>query len=226
MGNEGKKITAPDGKSQDLLPTKHNISKGSPARPEYTAYTKMPTWNAVRWLNEKTDWVDQINRRLSMEAFEPSVTRTRDDTGSCPVCFQNVKAKPHIALHGYLRPGRGSIHGRCDGSGWLPFEVSVDGTKNYLTELEKGLAQTLERIMQLKAGEVKLIRNRFNKIIEPTSPHWAATVEGEIKDSEHKAADLKHEIEVFKKLVHHWKLRPLPKEGDRHIDWYSKGQQG
>ncbi len=66
--------------------------------------------------------------------------------GWCPVCFgehvtELMDGGPALALHGYQRPGRGSIVGRCLGSGEVPLDVSPDGLKRSVDRMTIRLAE-------------------------------------------------------------------------------------
>ena len=228
MGHEGWRITAPDGKTYDELPGRYDLGTfyhGYKSR----SRSKLPLWDAVKWLNKDTDWLAQINKKLGMDAHEPAAPRTRDGTGSCPVCFQNIKAKPEIVLHGYRRPGTGQVYGNCFGMGFLPFEVSVKGTKAYLDEkLEPQLKDLQKYLGDLKAGKVKELRSNRgrDKVITPADQGWDYELKNAIENMEkYKIPNLEAFVAAYRRLIQHWKERPLPKEGDRKIDWFEKGQK-
>lgn len=56
-------------------------------------------------------------------------------TGTCQCCFNSQKVNQagglRISLHGYKRPGKGYITGRCRGEYEVPFEVSCEKTKAF-----------------------------------------------------------------------------------------------
>lgn len=227
MGAEGWRITTPDGKTRDELPGRYDLGDFQHGYRTKTR-SKLHVWDAVKWLNTQTDWLAQINRKLGMDAHEPAAPRTREGTGSCPVCFQNIKARPEIVLHGYKRPGTGQVHGNCSGMGYLPFEVSVKGTKAYLDEvLERQLKDAKEYLKKLKAGDIKVLPARYGqKMVTLGDPQWDRTLKATLEDLEDSQIPrMEGLIGAYKRLVQHWKERPLPKEGERHIDWFEKGQK-
>ncbi len=82
--------------------------------------------------------------------------------GTCQACFasQVVKAtggkKVHaLVLHGYLRPGYGSIKGECWGVGHEPYELSCELTKSWKADCEKSLAFSQKRLADLLADLVE-----------------------------------------------------------------------
>lgn len=232
MGHQSWTITAPTGKSFEAIPGQydfgtfyHKYNSGVRSR------GKISLFGVVPWLNKETDWIDQINKKLDLDAHEPAVPRTRQSTGSCPVCFQNIKAKPKVVLHGYKRPGHGSTEGNCFGYGYLPFEVSKDGTKDYLEKvLEpqlKGVKAKLKDIRDgLKSGDFDSIPQRRGRPdITPDNPGWQRAVEGLLYTLERDLKFAESDVRVYSTLVRRWKKRPLPKEGEPHIDWFLQGRK-
>lgn len=95
-----------------------------------------------KWL--KTDPSFQALLSTGALSKNPSVSqpargpRTQENTGTCPCCFLNVKLKNgYTVLHGYKRPGDGATSGRCFGVGYPPFEVSREGTRDYLAVIQQ-----------------------------------------------------------------------------------------
>jgi hypothetical protein len=228
MGHDGWKITAPNGKVFETPTEEFDLSSVGSLRHGYKTRTrgKLSLSNIERWLNEETDWIDQINKKLGLGKFEPSISRTRENTGTCPVCFQNIKANPYMVLHGYRRPGTGETYGRCYGVGYLPFEVSIEGTKDYLEKVvEPQLEQTRKRFQDLKSGKITKLKN-FRIEITSDSPQWERVLSETIRQTEWEIKQLEEKAKAYKNLVQYWKERPLPKEGEPHINWYHQGQKG
>lgn len=224
-GNEGWRVTTPDNKVRDELPGRYDLGDfhhGYRSR----SRSKIQLWDMTKWLNAEAGWLEQINKRLDMSAHEPAAPRTRDGTGTCPVCFQNIKARPEMVLHGYKRPGTGQVHGNCFGMGFLPFEVSVKGTQEYL---EKGLKPQLKRLQRtladLKADKVDQLSTWREKNITRDHPQWASVLKETIEATEREVEFSEAFVEAHERLVKHWKERPLPTEGDRKIDWFTQGQK-
>lgn len=230
LGVEGWKITSHTGKIIEVFPDSFRFGD---LREGYrpTTRNKIPIYDALPRMKKETDWVEQINKSLNEETFVPSAQRTRDSTGSCPVCFQNVKITDgtNIALHGYKRPGRGEIHGSCSGTKYPAFELSVLGTKTYL---EKGLRPLLNRTQgyldQLEQDAVDsfpLPSRGEPRRVDRGDKDWDRELAALKVRVAHQIKGIAEDVEVFVKLVQNWKLRPLPKEGEKHIDWYYGGQQ-
>jgi len=230
MGHNGIEVTSPTGKTFKALPRTYELigrkQSGSSDQGEYRTIKIPDTGDTIIWLNKETDWLDQINQKLNLETFVPGQIRTRESTGSCPVCFQNIKARPYIVLHGYKRPGTGGTIGNCYGTGFLPFEVSVNGTEKYLEKvLRPSLQKAQERLSALKAGELTEIYARGKKIT-PDHPNWKNVFEHETHSLADNIKWTKGSIDTYTKLVQNWKPRPLPQEGAPHINWYVEGQKG
>jgi len=121
--------------------------------------------------------------------------------------------------------------GQTFGVGYEPFELSAEGSKDYLS---KSLTPLLEGrkdyLRRLKTGEVDKINiaglDRPPKYIVPTDLDWDRVLKRTIDAVEHDIKYIQMDVDVYKRLVQHWKVRPLPKEGERHIDWYTQGQRG
>lgn len=229
LGVEGWRVISNTGKQIDIYPDRHRLGE---IQHGYRATTrgKIPAYDALSRMKKETDWVDQINKSLNEEVFVPSAQRTRDSTGSCPVCFQNVKITNgrDIALHGYKRPGTGYTHGQCDGTKFPAFELSVEGTKTYL---EKGIRPTIARtkayLAELERDDLKEIpSSRPNAVrrIQRTDKEWSVELARLKEKNEYLIKSLESDEASYVKLVQNWKPRPLPKEGDKHIDWFYKGQ--
>lgn len=227
MGCEGWRIVTPAGKSIEVLPKKGDLGSlfyGYKTK----SRSKIFLFEVIPQLKKETDWLDQINKKLGLEAHVPGAKRTQDGTGSCPVCFQNVKIKDGATvLHGYKRPGDGQAHGQCFGVGYQAFELKVDGTKDFLkTVLDRDLKSTQLVLRVLKKGDLKeLPANPYHKSVTPEDPSWDYYLKGEVDRAEKAVEIAKEEVEIFERLVRNWKPRPLPKEGEFHVNWKYKGQR-
>lgn len=230
LGHEGWEVKTPAGEVFNGLPSRFSISGSAWHGWRPVKATKLPLYDAIEWLNKNTDWRDQVNKKLGVGEIEEAVPRTRENTGSCPVCFQNIKLRSgKIVLHGYQRPGHGQVVGNCFGMGYEPYERSDRGMKDYLKkELEPALKKVKELLRKLKSGKVDvlLVRSTWSeKTITPDDPDWERQLKKQIANAELREESLEVEVKVFEKLIQYWKERPLPKQGEPHIDWYYKGQK-
>lgn len=228
LGNEAWRIVTPDGKEKLVLPSKFDVGDGSgqPKKYEPRKAAKISIYEILSWLKKETNFIDDVNAKLGLEAHEV-VTRTRDGTGTCPVCFQNVKITNgrDIVLHGYKRPGTGETHGNCFGYRYPAFELSDEGCKEYLKkELEVSLVLEEKVVKHLKSGDVDkvtLYRRDYNK----GDPGFDSALQTNLEKAEDERDFTLGMIEAFKRLIQKWEIRPLPKEGERKIDWFSQGQK-
>lgn len=159
---------------------------------------KKPTLSGtdmIWWLEENVPtWKDDVLAYLNMEEHVPANARTRDRTGTCGICFQNVKLNGNTGLahHGFKRPGGGYTTGECPGMRFPPFELSVDATAAHLRGLEEALKDA-----EADAGDIQ---------------------------QQGKARSLRTDIAIYRALVDHWKPRALPVEGEKMQNWYDKGR--
>lgn len=78
-----------------------------------------------------------------------------DAIGTCQVCLKSFVSKPNLVLHGYARPGWGSIIGECWGVHNLPYELSCELTKKWRHQLISVRIPFVEkRLSDLRSGRV------------------------------------------------------------------------
>ena len=227
VGAEGWKISMPGEKSYLALPYSSDLGDPRNGWKETRPAAKVSIYGALTWLGKEAHWKDRANQALNMEAHVPADQRTRDNTGTCGVCWQNIKLKgDRIVLHGYKRPGTGSVHGDCFGAGYLAFELAPTATKEYLTQaLLPSLEKTRDYIQALKSGKITKI-TRDGRDVSVGDPSWDYALPKEIESKERSLDGAEAWASVFRELVSHWKERPLPKPGEPIIDWFSKGRKG
>jgi hypothetical protein len=88
-------------------------------------------------------------------AIPSGYVRTRENTGTCPVCFRNIKLTDDQKMvhHGYERPGHGYIVGDCfTVKTYLPYELSAEGTKAFISQSSS--SPMLEREQAPRGPEV------------------------------------------------------------------------
>lgn len=179
------------------------------------------------WLKAETDYLDRVSAALGMELHVPAAERTLENTGSCPCCFRNIKLDHHdeggvdvptMVLHGYQRPGNGSVEGECLGRRRKPFEVSAEGTILLLGITESQRARAAAYLASLRAGEETQIL-QGQKMLTPTSAEWGQAVLSAIARVENEVRGLTSEIALLSWLIDTWKACPLPKPGERIRPW-------
>lgn len=229
-GAEGARVEMPGGKKAEFLPGKYSIQEARDYLKKGPRRESLYPPDVIRWLAKETDWVAQINAFLGVEEHVPADARTRDRTGSCPVCFQNVKIAPErntVVLHGYKRPGHGSVEGKCFGVGYLPFELSSKGCEEYLEKYLRPQLKVAEAYANsLKADDLESFSlPGSSQRLTRDNPKFEFQLRIAREDSERRVAYIKQDVEAYENLVRHWKERPLPKEGEKHIDWFYAGQK-
>jgi hypothetical protein len=219
FGVEGLEIESPTGARHKFLPGRYDIESHSP-----TGGTRIPSFDSfqsdvIHWLKEKTNFLDLVNQRLGTEAHQPSVPRTRENTGTCPVCFGNYKLDSNglMVTHGYRRPGHGFIVGNCHAANWRtqPLEVSPKGVEMYIEYvIDRSLGKERGVLAKMAAGEIyEVLGGQGRKISrgDTAFPGALASVERQAKE---QIAALEEERESMNKILAAWKPRPLPVEGE------------
>lgn len=226
IGATGVEIKFPDGKSETIFP--HRARNLRDLLSRGLQKPVLQNYDVFKFLNT-TDWIARINQFLQMEEHVPSAQRTRDGTGSCPVCFQNIKisSSEMMVLHGYKRPGHGQVHGSCFGVGYPAFEVSVKGVVAYLNQM---ILPSIKRIQSnldgLKSGDIKKIPVRYSKDpVTPESPDWDSALKDAIQVTERSLKAAESDKAAYNRLKDHWVERPLPVEGGILKNWFYEGQK-
>lgn len=244
MGLPGYRIMDPHGKTFELLPTRYDLIKGSirdqqqglPAIDVKKAKSRLSTSDVLRWLKKDTSYVAQINETLGLEEHVPADQRTRDNTGTCAVCFRNIKlvqranSKPLMALHGYNRPGHGYVVGRCWGGDHQPYELSCEATKIILKYSEEVVVARTKYLADLSSPTLKefdeqhgwggMTKPKMFIKSEVSLLTWTYKLEEHQKASERKVKQAEAERDVYKWLTDNWETRELPREGDKALDWF------
>lgn len=216
-GATGFRIIAPNHKTLDIAGSYEEF---------LNAYASNK--GVFEWLKKETPFYDQINEKLGLESYEAQrqkaqALKIRDNTGTCPCCFRNIKLTPRakkgsdksmpgMTLHGYKRPGFGYIHGNCFGEDWAPFELSNDGSVAYLKKLDEWIEFQEAHLHELKTDKVKLLRDGDKTVRrEVAEPHaWERLVKEAIDHTQYGLKEVKREHADVKKRSDAWKLEPLP----------------
>lgn len=236
IGCVGWKVTSPEGKILELLPDGSSLERSqgwhnssSVDLRKTTKLGKRATkfihlYDLPKWLKSETNFEKQLLEVLGMGEHKPAAPRTRENTGSCPCCFRNIKLKaqsgrehPLMVNHGFQRPGWGYIVGNCIGVGWPPFELSPDGTKHLLKEfLHPRVKKLLEYLRRLKAGEVTELHPFLGSNIKvtPDDTNWKRHLENEVGKTERELKWVQEDIKTLEHMVTNWKLEPLPEPGE------------
>lgn len=188
-----------------------------PRRKTFTEYGEN-TFRFWKWAAEETDLLDQVNGLLDMEAHVPASQRTRDGTGTCPVCLGNYKLRGDgMVMHGYKRPpswggGRslGVNMGRCFGVGHPPYELSDEGCKVFLKYLKHEAQQGQKKLTEMERGTVDEVLSPRDVRIDRTHKNWESFLAKAIKQQEYQLKTLQADIDRTETLIRKWKKKPLP----------------
>lgn len=157
--------------------------------------------------------------------------------GTCPVCFGDyvVTTIVHhkyratttkMVHHGYQRPGIGYIVGDCHGVGFEPFEVSCEGTKSWLKQLQQVLSMRKTWLEDLDTRESiavevrakRVFRNgRFHTEIEKKTLNrgedgFDRAIADRRRDLEIEIKHLTADIATYTKKISEWKAQPWPRK--------------
>jgi hypothetical protein len=186
----------------------------------------------LKWLKEDAKYLDLINDRLKTEPYEverakaKTPPRSRENTGTCPACFGNFKLVPRtkrgrdktmpgMTLHGYKRPGRGTIHGNCLGQDWPPFELSPEGTLAFIDALERSQERLQGHLKRLQQGEVSSLPTTMNRMVDQDAVAgevWKRLLEREVSTTESQIHMLEGDLKRLQQHVSTWKQEPLPQD--------------
>lgn len=217
------KITSPNGKVFHAT-----VDSGAFVAGITDPYKMKQTFALQDWLRDNTPWERQVAERLSRPTFQEEEAEkaqakavSRENTGTCPCCFRNVKLKSSpkghvIVLHGYKRPGWGSVQGRCHGVGFPPFEESPQGTKNLVDVLEaeretlkgtrqKFLSPSFEGPLQLQRGNT----GRPQPVYPYDGAKWQMALQSAVSKINSDLNILEEDLRKLPSIIASWEPRPL-----------------
>lgn len=161
----------------------------------------------------------------------PNHTATRY-VGRCGVCEGDFKLthaskspsvdSPGFRLvhHGYKRPGDGEIHGDCFAVGMPPYEISPEPTEQYLTLVDRQLANHEQHLERLESGETVELRKLVNrglwgapleyKVLTPADGwEFKDELRSRINETKYRVENLKREVARLESLIGKWERRPV-----------------
>ena len=163
-----------------------------------------------------------------LSAVEPPAPKPRGAVGQCSVCFRAGRTRSGrkglvIAVHGYKRTTYHMIQGRCPGSGYPPWELSSEGTKAFLPEVEEDLQGLEKQFALLKSGEAtevwargfgggQVLVQRPAADLPPESREWKAwdrDVTMALRGMPDAIRLATARVEGYRKLIAHWEPKPL-----------------
>lgn len=236
VGAAGFKITSPEGKTFEALPSKGAWDKGNlngdlrklpkiGPKPlaKYIGFHRYESW-----IMHETNFKQQVLEALGMDEHKKAAPRTQENTGSCPCCFRNIKLKwsgpsPTMVNHGFKRPGWGRQEGNCMGVGFPPFEVSPNGTQHLVDRLVEQRDQIQDKLDSIETIDVLVVvPGDIRSLVKREDPRWDKAVGTYLKNAPRFVKWLDDDIKRLGKMIAEWQEQPLPKGGVEVRDWQFK----
>lgn len=231
----GVKVTSPNGKSFTTYVDMDQF-EGSFVT---LLQDKMSGRRFLKFLEEEGEFFKQINKALDLPSVEEEkkqkerqriderVRTTGKGVGTCPCCFGTFKltaktkkgrdkSLPGMVLHGYQRPGVGYILGDCFGMDYPPFELSKEGTEDYVDYLKGVIRKIQERVAFLKRRDQKEMvdpRSKSFAVVkrEDVDPDlWKRWENDAIAKAESQETMTVYALKTCEKNLSGWKPMPLP----------------
>src|SRR5271157_290882 len=129
--------------------------------------------------------------------------------------------------HGYRRPGKGYLVGRCVGVGHQPYEHSPEGCQAYLADVLMPQREDEERrLARLRGGQIAEFTIRGfdgkEKKIGQGEPGFERERQVRIDRGERNLESLDKAIREYQYLVDNWEPRGLPQEDGPPRRWVSE----
>lgn len=213
-------FTNPHGQSVTVAPTVD--SRGQVADVTRMKLPRFWTWAYKNGLQEaaKKFMVSGGQDTLETERRERELSlRSLDNTGTCPCCFRNVKmltSAAQISRHGWEVQGGGwrSYGGwhssACVGTGYPPYELSKEGTVEYLKLVNKSKDKLTGQLRQLEGNPITVMRRQKPVVIRPDDPSYVyesrirkQTIQRHLREVDDTIQDLEAKITT-------WKQQNLP----------------
>lgn len=169
-----------------------------------------------------TAFLETMGQTVVQNILKPVDPRTLQNTGTCPCCFVNTKmVKGRMIRHGWSVSGqrqRGVLgltfhSGPCFGTGYQPFELSPQGTKDYLKlALTPAIKNTEDQIFSLKGRPEKLVVEINGKAQDIPQGHrdYDRYLAQQMLRAEKTQKALEAERADLQQRVAGWEPKPLP----------------
>lgn len=144
--------------------------------------------------------------------------------GTCPVCERYHRLHKMLMVHhGYRRPGHGEIEGDCSGVGWPPWELSPDGTVNYLEQSRKQLHHLEDFLHRLETGQVHELTvqvgyesigfarriPKYGTVTVADGAKFERALEQKIRETEAQVGMWRQTVGYLVKKIPTWREQPL-----------------
>ncbi len=223
LGVEAYEVTNPSGASV-LLPLKPDHRgrfKVDLLRWKMATFWTWAYKNGIQ--DDAAAYLDTIGAEEVARVTAPASARSLDGTGTCPACFNNVKLRgDRIMRHGWQVQGQrqwGSYGntwhtGPCFGTGYVAFELSPDGTKDYRDQAVIPYKARVEKeLARVKRGTDPITVDkgrRWERVLQPDDPEYSRYQDISIKQGAKAVSDLEQDIRTLDSRITGWKEAPLP----------------
>jgi len=180
--------------------------------------------------------LDSFGQEVVQNVLKPVDQRSLQGTGTCPCCFRNVKlVRGHMIRHGWEVQGQRQIgsyglswhSGPCFGVGYEPFEVSAQGTKDFVAKsLRPALAGYEHFHAALVARPAKIVVRKSETEVEQIErdttekkydykagayvSKYDYFLAIQVEEAVQAVESTKRMIAELEARIHAWKLMPLP----------------
>lgn len=212
-GVAGIRVTSPKGETEDFFPNRFDLMRNNKTLSIY------PIW-AWLW---NTSLLSQVAQVLDTPEHVPAEERTRENTGTCPICFGNYKlANGRLVLHGFRRPGWGSTEGRCWAVGAQPLEVSVEPVQRYLDMLGREIRTQTDFLAQIERDRPRLFMEsrRGHTWVETDDPKYPLAFNAKKQSLGDQIKALTSSAERYRKIMALWS-GPYPLPGDPNWKYHN-----
>jgi len=167
------------------------------------------------------------------KAEREAKARDWTNTGTCPCCGANVKLRNgRLVLHGYQRPGWGSVVGECFGVGYEPYERSTAGCVDYRNAAQRQQDAAAKRLAQLQGEDFaqplfvteteRLNGRRVERQVEvrPGDARWDKARQAAVRSAQSEIEACQAEIERMSALIDGWTAgQKMPEQIARERGW-------
>ena len=153
-----------------------------------------------------------IKGRKPSDTPRKTPERTIENTGTCPVCGQNVKLKDgQMVSHGYQVRWNQFV-GNCFGVREQALEVSDSGLRNYLNlVLIPTQADLTKQVTEHEASELNVPSPwRRGRFIDPGEEGYDRARHSHIERTKNDIKFIGKDIETFRVRIQEWKATKLP----------------
>lgn len=203
---KGVNIISPEGEAYGVFTNMKQLG--------YEGVNSFEKWFA--WAQDNTNIMDDILSYLGMEPHVPRSQQPREakegqTLGTCAICdCEQVVKNEKMVLHGYQRPGYGTIVGDCFGAKRAPYELSYEPCVEYkevLTRQKKREEDILANLKEDKVDMLYEVDRRTKRLvqIERTNPRFDTIRKRQILQAETRIKQTEMAMSVMDARIKNWK---------------------